>query len=197
MIVTKLHHHIISIVNIEFVVHTTPTLEQYECSCALSSAQGPTASRSRQLAFPLVVPHHRFVVLRISLCFHALLSQSFGWHWIACLVKMSSKRGLAVRRVLQKSYPEFRVDIFREEDPWVSELLKSVLFVKVKNWLQCWWVMIKIVFQIMVPQQGDLGRSDSPSSSGIPMFGSQLVDKNSSTPYSDATQVRILFEKNI
>lgn len=47
----------------------------------------------------------------------------------------------------------------------------------------------------MVPQQGDLGRSDSPSSSGIPMFGSQLVDKNSSTPYSDATQVRILFEK--
>lgn len=48
----------------------------------------------------------------------------------------------------------------------------------------------------MVPQQGDLGRSDSPSSSGIPMFGSQLVDKNSSTPYSDATQVRILLEKN-
>lgn len=100
IIVTKLHHHIIGIVNIEFVVHTTPTLEWYECSCALSSAQGPTASRSRQLALPLVVPHHRFVVLRISLCFHALLSQSFGWHWIACLVKMSSKRGLAVRRVL-------------------------------------------------------------------------------------------------
>lgn len=47
----------------------------------------------------------------------------------------------------------------------------------------------------MVPQQGDLSRSDSPSSSGIPMFGSQLVDKNSSTPYSDATQVRILFWK--
>lgn len=47
----------------------------------------------------------------------------------------------------------------------------------------------------MVPQQGDLSRSDSPSSSGIPMFGSQLVDKNSSTPYSDATQVRILFGK--
>lgn len=49
----------------------------------------------------------------------------------------------------------------------------------------------------MVPQQGDLGRSVSPSSSGIPMFGSQLVDKNSSTPYSDATQVSILFGKII
>lgn len=36
----------------------------------------------------------------------------------------------------------------------------------------------------MVPQQ-----QDSPSSSGIPMFGSLLVDKNSATPYSDATQV--------
>ena len=36
----------------------------------------------------------------------------------------------------------------------------------------------------MVPQQ-----QDSPSSSGIPLFGSLLVDKNSSTPYSDATQV--------
>lgn len=42
----------------------------------------------------------------------------------------------------------------------------------------------------MVPQQGDTSRSDSPTSSGLPMFGSQLVDKNSSTPYSDATQVR-------
>lgn len=42
----------------------------------------------------------------------------------------------------------------------------------------------------MVPQQGlDGGRSDSPTSSGLPMFGSQLVDKNSLTPYSDATQV--------
>lgn len=42
----------------------------------------------------------------------------------------------------------------------------------------------------MVPQQGlDGGRSDSPTSSGQPMFGSQLVDKNSLTPYSDATQV--------
>lgn len=39
----------------------------------------------------------------------------------------------------------------------------------------------------MVPQQGsDL----SPTSSGV-MFGSQLVDKNSATPYSDATQVRL------
>lgn len=33
------------------------------------------------------------------------------------------------------------------------------------------------------------GRSESPSSSGVPLFGSQLVDKNSATPYSDATQV--------
>ncbi|KOC63333.1 Putative transcription factor SOX-14 [Habropoda laboriosa] len=37
----------------------------------------------------------------------------------------------------------------------------------------------------MVPQQ-----QDSPSSSGIPMFGSLLVDKNSLTPYSDATQTK-------
>ncbi|XP_071869655.1 uncharacterized protein [Bombus fervidus] len=37
----------------------------------------------------------------------------------------------------------------------------------------------------MVPQQ-----QDSPSSSGIPMFGSLLVDKNSTTPYSDATQTK-------
>ncbi|KAG8281042.1 hypothetical protein J6590_067652 [Homalodisca vitripennis] len=41
----------------------------------------------------------------------------------------------------------------------------------------------------MVPQQGDISRSDSPTSSGLPLFGSQLVDKNSSTPYSDATQL--------
>ncbi|XP_015183522.1 PREDICTED: transcription factor SOX-11-like [Polistes dominula] len=37
----------------------------------------------------------------------------------------------------------------------------------------------------MVPQQ-----QDSPSSSGIPMFGSLLVDQNSPTPYSDATQTK-------
>ncbi|XP_012285426.1 transcription factor SOX-11 [Orussus abietinus] len=37
----------------------------------------------------------------------------------------------------------------------------------------------------MVPQQ-----QDSPSSSGIPLFGSLLVDKNSTTPYSDATQTK-------
>lgn len=43
----------------------------------------------------------------------------------------------------------------------------------------------------MVPQQGlDGTRSDSPTSSGLPMFGSQLIDKNSSTPYSDATQTK-------
>lgn len=44
--------------------------------------------------------------------------------------------------------------------------------------------------EIMVPQQSlDASRSDSPTSSGLPMFGSQLIDKNSATPYSDATQV--------
>ncbi|XP_015593742.1 transcription factor sox-2 [Cephus cinctus] len=37
----------------------------------------------------------------------------------------------------------------------------------------------------MVPQQ-----QDSPSSSGIPLFGSLLVDKHSTTPYSDATQTK-------
>lgn len=42
----------------------------------------------------------------------------------------------------------------------------------------------KTALASMVPQQ-----QDSPSSSGQPTFGSLLVDKNSSTPYSDATQV--------
>lgn len=42
----------------------------------------------------------------------------------------------------------------------------------------------------MVPQQMDGSRSESPSSSGMPLFGSQLVDKNSATPYSDATQTK-------
>lgn len=42
----------------------------------------------------------------------------------------------------------------------------------------------------MVPQQNmDGSRSETPTNSGLPIFGSQLVDKNSSTPYSDATQV--------
>lgn len=31
--------------------------------------------------------------------------------------------------------------------------------------------------------------TENPTTSGLPVFGSQLVDKNSSTPYSDATQV--------
>lgn len=47
----------------------------------------------------------------------------------------------------------------------------------------------------MVPQQLADGRSGSPSSSNrqaaSKMFGSQMVDKNSSTPYTDATQVGI------
>ncbi|CAH0551634.1 unnamed protein product [Brassicogethes aeneus] len=42
----------------------------------------------------------------------------------------------------------------------------------------------------MVPQQNMDARSESPTSSGQPLFGSQLVDKNSSTPYSDATQTK-------
>ncbi|CAH2042740.1 unnamed protein product, partial [Iphiclides podalirius] len=40
----------------------------------------------------------------------------------------------------------------------------------------------------MVPQQISEVRSLTPTSSGVPVFGSQLVDKNSSTPYTDATQ---------
>lgn len=44
----------------------------------------------------------------------------------------------------------------------------------------------------MVPQQNETTRSDSPTSSGMPLFGSQLIDKNSATPYSDATQVGLL-----
>ncbi|XP_049831335.1 transcription factor Sox-11-A-like [Schistocerca gregaria] len=43
----------------------------------------------------------------------------------------------------------------------------------------------------MVPQQqSDTSRSNSPTSSGLPMFGSQLVNKDSSTPYTDATQTK-------
>ncbi|XP_066263045.1 transcription factor Sox-11-B-like [Euwallacea similis] len=43
----------------------------------------------------------------------------------------------------------------------------------------------------MVPQQMEGSRSESPSvNGGLPVFGSQLVDKNSSTPYSDATQTK-------
>ncbi|XP_063830881.1 transcription factor Sox-12-like [Ostrinia nubilalis] len=42
----------------------------------------------------------------------------------------------------------------------------------------------------MVPQQISDVRSLSPTSSGVPVFGSQLVDKNSSTPYTDATQTK-------
>lgn len=36
----------------------------------------------------------------------------------------------------------------------------------------------------------DGSRSETPSSSGMPLFGSQLVDENSATPYSDATQTK-------
>lgn len=42
----------------------------------------------------------------------------------------------------------------------------------------------------MVPQQVSDVRSMTPTSSGLPVFGSQLVDKNSSTPYTDATQTK-------
>lgn len=39
-------------------------------------------------------------------------------------------------------------------------------------------------------------RSDSPTNggglNGLPLFGSQMVDKNSATPYSDATQVGVV-----
>ncbi|XP_047996644.1 transcription factor sem-2-like [Leguminivora glycinivorella] len=42
----------------------------------------------------------------------------------------------------------------------------------------------------MVPQQVSDVRSMSPTASAGPVFGSQLVDKNSSTPYTDATQTK-------
>ncbi|XP_045527328.1 transcription factor Sox-12-like isoform X1 [Pieris brassicae] len=44
----------------------------------------------------------------------------------------------------------------------------------------------------MVPQQIIISdvRSISPTPTGVPIFGSQLVDKNSSTPYTDATQTK-------
>lgn len=45
----------------------------------------------------------------------------------------------------------------------------------------------------MVPQQSESGRSNSPASGTNNVqvqFGSQLVDKHSATPYTDATQVR-------
>lgn len=41
-----------------------------------------------------------------------------------------------------------------------------------------------------MPQQNLDDRSDSPTSSGLPVFGSLLIDKNSATPYSDATQTK-------
>lgn len=47
----------------------------------------------------------------------------------------------------------------------------------------------------MVPQQVSDVRSLTPTSSGVPVFGSQLVDKNSSTPYTDATQVSRYFSR--
>lgn len=46
----------------------------------------------------------------------------------------------------------------------------------------------------MVPQQVSDVRSMSPTSNGVPLFGSQLVDKNSSTPYTDATQVSQFYQ---
>lgn len=52
----------------------------------------------------------------------------------------------------------------------------------------------------MVPQQSESGRSNSPASgaNNSPVqFGSQLVDKHSATPYTDATQVRIKKKKKI
>lgn len=37
-----------------------------------------------------------------------------------------------------------------------------------------------------------IGSSNHSSSNGSVVFGSQLIDQNSSTPYSDATQVRLI-----
>lgn len=42
----------------------------------------------------------------------------------------------------------------------------------------------------MVPKQETIRIIDSTDNKlALPMFGSQLVDENSTTPYSDATQV--------
>lgn len=40
----------------------------------------------------------------------------------------------------------------------------------------------------MVPQQ-----QDNPANSGSQLFGSLMIDKNSATPYSDATQVNFIY----
>lgn len=50
----------------------------------------------------------------------------------------------------------------------------------------------------MVSQQqtNNGNRADSPNSGPAPKFGSLLVDRKSSTPYSDATQVGILTSKS-
>lgn len=48
----------------------------------------------------------------------------------------------------------------------------------------------------MVPKQDTINRivekSDTVTERELPIFGSQLVDPNSLTPYSDATQVRVI-----
>lgn len=42
----------------------------------------------------------------------------------------------------------------------------------------------------MVPKQENLGQADSSDNRPeSPQFGSQMVDENSTTPYTDATQV--------
>lgn len=63
---------------------------------------GPTRRLLRAQSYSLPPPPLRFVVLceEISQSVHAVFSQSFGWHWIACLVKMSSEGGYGIRRVL-------------------------------------------------------------------------------------------------
>lgn len=43
----------------------------------------------------------------------------------------------------------------------------------------------------MVPKQ-ETNRISSRDKKPLPLFGSQLVDENSKTPYSDATQVRVI-----
>lgn len=43
--------------------------------------------------------------------------------------------------------------------------------------------------QVMVPQH-----TLEMDIKALPVFGSQLVDKNSATPYSDATQVSVVLE---
>lgn len=74
------------------------------------------------------------------------------------------------------------VKALEDLDRFLQKTNSSIVGVYFFQWSDC-------EKDIMVPQQNmDGSRSETPTN-GMPRFGSQLVDKNSSTPYSDATQV--------